>query len=332
MALWLGLRHPAHANPHNRQRCKRGGIQNTNTQNRILTSYGRIGQNVYLTGTIHCRNCTHPCLEITSTIPRCALVKSTTSRHIEKNETGNKNRKFHMKRKKISFINTRQKIAHFIWAKKVSFPFLGTPAATSTPAPTTTAVPQHPSPSARPGTTAGTHPRSTGTTIHRGPGSVAPPAPSARPRCPRPLPPDAPILQRSPPAASPPRPNVSCPDRPPTPSDALGHTTPSHVPQTQLPPPPALAAVPTSAVVPHTAARPSRHHHTVQHHLPPPLHTLATYRPPCAPIDTRGAFCTHQQHQGLQEAPHHHRQTTQLQPMPVCTVYQEPPPAYGPQH
>ena len=75
----------------------------------LLTSYGRIDQHVYSTGTIHRRKCTHCCLEITSTMPRCFLVTSTMSRHIEKNETRNKNRSFHMKRKKKSFIETRKK-------------------------------------------------------------------------------------------------------------------------------------------------------------------------------------------------------------------------------
>ena len=42
-------------------------------------------------------------------MPRCFLVTSTMSRHIEKNETRNENRSFHMKRKKKSFIKTRKK-------------------------------------------------------------------------------------------------------------------------------------------------------------------------------------------------------------------------------
>ena len=42
-------------------------------------------------------------------MPCCFLVTSTMSRHIQKNETRNKNRSFHMKRKKISFIKTRRK-------------------------------------------------------------------------------------------------------------------------------------------------------------------------------------------------------------------------------
>ena len=46
----------------------------------------------------------------------------------------------------------------------------GRPAATPSPAATTTAVPQHPSPGARPGTTACTKKGRTGTTIHAGPG------------------------------------------------------------------------------------------------------------------------------------------------------------------
>ena len=83
-------------------------FQNTKTENRMLTLYGRIGQNVYSTGTIHRRNCTHRCLEITSTMPRCSLVSSTMPRHIEKNETRNKNRSFDMKQKKW-FIKTRRK-------------------------------------------------------------------------------------------------------------------------------------------------------------------------------------------------------------------------------
>ena len=62
---------------------------------------GGIGQNVYSMGTIHRRKCTHCRLEITSTMRRCFLVISTMSRHIEKNETRNKNRSFHMKRKEI---------------------------------------------------------------------------------------------------------------------------------------------------------------------------------------------------------------------------------------
>ena len=86
---------------------------------------GGIGQNVYSMGTIHRRKCTHCRLEITSTMPRCFLVTSTMSRHIGKNETRNKNRSFHMKRKKKSFIKTRKKNAHLIWAKKVSYQALG---------------------------------------------------------------------------------------------------------------------------------------------------------------------------------------------------------------
>ena len=70
---------------------------------------GGLGQNVYSMGTIHRRKCTHCHLEMTSTMPRCFLVTSTMSRHIEKNETRNKNRSFHMKRKKKSFIKTRKK-------------------------------------------------------------------------------------------------------------------------------------------------------------------------------------------------------------------------------
>ena len=84
---------------------------------------GGIGQNVYSMGTIHRRNCTHRRLEITSTMPCCFLVKSTMSRDIQKSDTRKNNRSFHMKRKKM-FIKTRKKIAHFIWAKKVSFPSL----------------------------------------------------------------------------------------------------------------------------------------------------------------------------------------------------------------
>ena len=75
-------------------------FQNTKTQNRILPSYGRVGQNVYLTGIIHRRSCTHRCLEITSTMRRCFLVTSSMSRHIKENETTNKNHSFHMKRNK----------------------------------------------------------------------------------------------------------------------------------------------------------------------------------------------------------------------------------------
>ena len=82
---------------------------------------GGPGQNVYLMGTIHRTKCTHCHLEITSTMPRCFLVTSTMSRHIEKNETRNKNPAFHMKRKKNRALKREQKIAHLIWAKKVSF-------------------------------------------------------------------------------------------------------------------------------------------------------------------------------------------------------------------
>ena len=81
---------------------------------------GDLGQNVYSMGTIHCRKCTHCRLEITSTMPRCFLVRSTMSRHIEKSETRNKNRSFHMKRKqncslkrqKTSLISFGQKKSH----------------------------------------------------------------------------------------------------------------------------------------------------------------------------------------------------------------------------
>ena len=76
----------------------------------VITFFeGGLGQNDYSMGTIHRRKCTHCRLEITSTMPRCFLVTSTMSRHIQKNETRNKNRSFHMKRKKKSFIKTRKK-------------------------------------------------------------------------------------------------------------------------------------------------------------------------------------------------------------------------------
>ena len=80
-----------------------------------------LGQNVYSMGTIHRRKCTHCHLEITLTMRRCFLVTSTMSRHIEKNETRNKNRSFHMKRKKNRSLKREKKIAHLIWAKEVSF-------------------------------------------------------------------------------------------------------------------------------------------------------------------------------------------------------------------
>ena len=83
---------------------------------------GGIGQNVYSMGTIHRRNCTHRRLEITSTMPRCFLVKSTMSRDIEKSDKRKINHPFHMKRKKKCSLKREKKIAHFIWAKKVSFP------------------------------------------------------------------------------------------------------------------------------------------------------------------------------------------------------------------
>ena len=94
-------------------------FQNTKTQNRILTSYDRIGQNVYSTCTIYRRNCTHRCLEITSTMPRCILVTSTMSRHIEKNETRNQNPSFHMKRKKNVHSNEKKNCSFHLGKKRL---------------------------------------------------------------------------------------------------------------------------------------------------------------------------------------------------------------------
>ena len=87
---------------------------------------GGIGQNDYSMGTIHRRKCTHCRLEITSTMPCCFLVTSTMSRHIEQNETRNKNCSFHMKRKK-----TRKKNCSSHLGKKSVVP--STSANTSNP-------------------------------------------------------------------------------------------------------------------------------------------------------------------------------------------------------
>jgi hypothetical protein len=70
---------------------------------------GGLGLNVYSMGTIHRRKCTHCRPEITSTMPRCFLVTSTMSRHIEKNEMRNKNRSFHMKGKKNRSLKREKK-------------------------------------------------------------------------------------------------------------------------------------------------------------------------------------------------------------------------------
>ena len=87
----------------------------------------------------------------------------------------------------------------------------GTPTTPPPPAPTTTTVPQHPNPAAQSATTAHTRPYHDRTTIRAEPGDMAPPTPPPRPRPSQPLPPKAPMLQRSPPATSPPRPSTTRP-------------------------------------------------------------------------------------------------------------------------
>ena len=101
------------------------------------------------------------------------------------------------------------------------------------------------------GPLARTHPYHRRTTIHAGPGNMAPPAP-------RPQPPDAPILQRPQPAPSPPCPSAAGPQGPPFPRGAPARTAALRVPRAHLPQPPTLTTVSTSAVVPHTANTPSQ--------------------------------------------------------------------------
>ena len=179
----------------------------------------------------------------------------------------------------------------------------GTPTATPSPTPTTTAVPWHPSLADQPGTATGTNPHCTRTANHAVPGSVGPAAPSAGPRRPRRLAPDAPALQRPAAASAPQRASAAGPHMPPNPCSTLDRTTPSRVPQTHLPPPPALAIVPTGAMI-KTRSQHILTNTTTQQHLPPPLHGPTTFRPPCAPVDPRGAVHAHQQHQGLPCASH----------------------------
>ena len=207
----------------------------------------------------------------------------------------------------------------------------GTQAATPSPAPTTATVPQHPNLAARPGSTACTNPRRTGTSIHSGPGNVASPAPSPRPRPPDPYllmpqyysnphqlhhhhPPAQPAKTGHPPHAA----HYTAPHH----HVYHRHTYHHHQPLPPFPPAPWYHTQP---------AHPHHHHHAVKHHLPPPLHGLATFGPPCAPIDPRGAMHVHQQHQGLQGAPDNHWQPPRPQPMLASTIHEQPTAEYEPQ-
>ena len=98
---------------------------------------------------------------------------------------------------------------------------------------------------------------------------------------------------RTPTVPSPPRPSAAGPHKPPTRRGALDSNTPSRVPRIHLAPPPALATVCTGAIVPRAAGTPSRPQ--PQCPAPPaaPTARLPTFRPPCAPIDQRGAVHAH---------------------------------------
>ena len=48
-------------------------------------------------------------------------------------------------------------------------------------------------------------------------------------------------------------------------------------------------------------------------------------------MDPRGAAHAHQQHQGLEGAPHHHQQPTHPHPRSASTIHRQPPTTYGPQ-
>ena len=81
---------------------------------------------------------------------------------------------------------------------------------------------------------------------------MAPPAPPPSPCPSQPLLPDAQILQRRPPATSPPRPSTTGLHEPPTPHGTHHRTTPS-----RIPPAPAPTTAPANAGVPHTTNTPS---------------------------------------------------------------------------
>ena len=102
--------------------------------------------------------------------------------------------------------------------------------------------------------------------------------------------------------------------RPPTPRGAPHRITPSRVPRLHLPPPPTLTTVLTSPMTAHTTNTPS----TTPPHAPTPptprLNRHTTFRPSYIPIDPPVATQAHQQHQGLQGAPHHHQQPPKLAP------------------
>ena len=147
---------------------------------------------------------------------------------------------------------------------------------------------------------------------------MAPQSQSPRPRPPQPLPPHAPILQRPPTAASPPRPSAAGPHRPPTPRSAPYRTRPSRVPRAHLPPPPTLTTVPTSAVVPHEANTPS----------PRPPHSPA---PPTAPTarahDIRATLRPHGPMRGHTRTPTAPGPTRSTPPQPAAHASKHHPPA-----
>ena len=187
------------------------------------------------------------------------------------------------------------------------------PTAPPPPTPTGATVPQHPHPAAQPRAAARTLPPHAGTTMHAEPGDMAPPTPAPRPRHPGPYPPMPQYYSHPAHAAH---------EAPPHHHVYHRHTDHHHQTLPAYPPAPLSHTQPT---------HPQHHHHTIQHHLPPPLLGLTTYGPPYTPMDPWGARQAHQQHQGLQGAPHRNQQPPHPHPMPASTFHQQPPTTYGPE-